>query len=59
MLVSIPILTLEFEEFEEDSWSIFMPLHIITEAKVCAGVKLCYFNIFIALTENRRERKAL
>ena len=31
-------------------------LHIIAEAEVCIGVKLCYFSIFIAVTENRRER---
>ena len=34
-------------------------LHIITEAEVCTGGKLCYFSIFIALTENRRERRTL
>jgi hypothetical protein len=34
-------------------------LHIIAEAEVCTGVKLCYFIIFIAVTENRRERRAL
>jgi len=34
-------------------------LHIIAEAEVCAEVKLCYFGIFIAVTENRRERRTL
>ena len=34
-------------------------LHIITEAEVCTGVKFCYFSIFIAVTENRRERRTL
>ena len=34
-------------------------LHIITEAEVCTGMKLCYVSIFIAVTENRRERKTL
>ena len=34
-------------------------LHIITEAEVCTGVNLCSFSIFIAVTENRRERKPL
>ena len=29
-------------------------LHIINEAEVCTGVKLCYFSIFITVTENRR-----
>ncbi len=34
-------------------------LYIIAEAEVCTGVKLCYFSIFIAVTENRRERRTL
>ena len=34
-------------------------LHVITEAEVCTEVKLCYFNIFTAVTENRRERRTL
>ena len=34
-------------------------LHFITEAEVCTGVNLCYFSIFIAVTENRRERRTL
>ena len=34
-------------------------LYIITEAEVCAGVNLCYFNIFIPVTENHRERRTL
>ena len=34
-------------------------LYIITEAEVCTGVKLCYFSIFIAVTENYRERRTL
>ena len=34
-------------------------LHIITEAEVCIGVNLCYFSTFIAVTENRRERRTL
>ena len=34
-------------------------LHIITEAEVCTGVKLYYFDIFIAITENCRERRTL
>ena len=28
-------------------------LHIIAEAEVCTGANLCYFGIFIAITENR------
>ena len=34
-------------------------LHFIAEAEVCTAVNLCYLSIFIAITENRRERKAL
>jgi len=34
-------------------------LHFIAEAEVCTGVKLCYFSILIAVTENRRERRTL
>ena len=34
-------------------------LHIIAEAEVCTGVNICYFSIFIAVTENRRERRTL
>ena len=34
-------------------------LHIIAEAEVCVGVNLCYFSIFIAVIENRRERRTL
>ena len=34
-------------------------LYIIAEAEVCAEVKLCYFIIFIAFTENRGERRTL
>ena len=34
-------------------------LHIIAEAEVCIGVNLCSFSIFIAVTENRRERRTL
>ena len=34
-------------------------LYIITEAEVCTGGKLCYFSIFIAVTENHRERRTL
>ena len=32
-------------------------LHFIAEAEVCTGVKLRYFSIFIAVTEDRRERR--
>ena len=39
--------------------TIGLVVHIITEAEVCTGVKLCYFSIFIAVTENRRERRTL
>ena len=34
-------------------------LHFIAEAEVCTGVELCYFSVFIAVTENHRERSAL
>ena len=34
-------------------------LHIIAEAEVCTGMALCYFSIFIAVTENLRERRTL
>ena len=34
-------------------------LHIIAEAEVCTGVKLFYFSILIAVTENRCERRTL
>ena len=34
-------------------------LHIIAEVEVCNEVKLCYFSIFIAVTENCRECKTL
>ena len=34
-------------------------LHFIAEAEVCTGLELCYFSIFIAVTENLRERRTL
>ena len=34
-------------------------LYIITEAEVCTRAKLCYFSVFIAITENHRERRTL
>ena len=34
-------------------------LHFIAEAEVCTEVKLYHFIIFIAVTENRRERRTL
>ena len=34
-------------------------LLIIAEAEVCTEVKLCYFIILIAVTENRHERRTL
>ena len=34
-------------------------LHFIAEAEVCTGMKLSYFRILIAVTENRGERKTL
>ena len=34
-------------------------LHFIAEAEVCTGVKLYYSSIFIAVTENRHERRTL
>ena len=34
-------------------------LHFIAEAEVCTGVKLCHVSIFIAVTENRHERRTL
>ena len=34
-------------------------LYIIAEAEVCTRMNLCYFIIFIAVPENRRERRTL
>ena len=34
-------------------------LHFIAEAEVCTGLELCYFSIFIAVTENLCERRTL
>ena len=34
-------------------------LHFIAEAEVCTGVNLCYYSIFIAVTESRLERRTL
>ena len=34
-------------------------LYIITEAEVGTGANLCYFSIFIAITEICHERKTL